>query len=115
MGKGSKRRPGNTEAYRRGHKRAFGTGPRDSTSGTFVLRNGTLVPGRVNKCDSKNIESLAAGVQAEQAPQARKDIAEAKLSGVKVLPNGNYVFATRRDKLRFLKHAKMHDRDEVRG
>ena len=90
-------------------------------SGTFVLKNGKLIPvtaedaDGLRKNDATNIVSLAAGVQSYQVEQAERDVAEAGLSGVRYNDDGDVIFKTRQTKLKFLRHAKMHDNDEVRG
>ena len=115
-GKGSKRRPGNTKAFRENWNRAFGSGPRSSVSGTYVLRDGKLVPGHVRKNDAVNIRSLAAGVIPDQVPEATQRVKEAGLKGVKYdTVTGDVIFRDRRAKLGFMKHSGLVDRDEVRG
>jgi len=115
MGKGSRNRVTARNAYRQN----WPLGPAKGGAGTFIIVDSELVPAtntsRLRKHDASNIVSLAAGVQADQVPQARRDVEEAGLSGVRYRKDGNVEFKTRQAKLRFLKHAKMHDRDEVRG
>lgn len=116
MGKGSRR--GNREAFRERWDKIFSSSPRKPVNGTFVLRNGRLVratPKDLRKHDVTNIVSLAAGVLPHQVADATKKIQEVGLSGVKYRPDGDVVFKDRQAKLRFMKYAGWHDRDEVRG
>jgi len=115
MGKGSRNRVTARDAYRKN----WPLGPAKGGAGTFIIVDGELAPAtctaRLRKNDAKNIVSLAAGVQADQVPQARRDVEVAGLSGVRYRKNGDVEFKTRQAKLRFLKHGGLHDNDEVRG
>ena len=99
--------------------RIFGNGKRET--GTFVMRNGKLVRARggldsLRKADSKNIVSVAVGVQPEQVAESTRRITEAGLGGdMKYRKDGNVIFKDRPAKLRCLKKLGMVDFGEVRG
>ena len=108
------------QAAREAYRNHWPLGPaKMGASGTFIMKDGKLVPAtcmaRLRKNDARNIVSLAAGVQSYQVKQAERDVAEAGLSGVRYNDDGDVIFKTRQTKLKFLRHAKMHDNDEMRG
>ena len=101
---------------------AFGTSGPISRSGTYVLRDGELVPiakadrTKLRKADSVNIVSEATGIHPKQIPEFQKFFQEKGISGVKFDPQtGVCIYKDRQTKLRALKARQMFDRDEVRG
>ena len=113
MSKGSRRRVG--KKYGENFDKIFPPGRKKPASGTYIWRDGKLVPGTVRKNDAHNMVSVAAGVMPDQVPQLRKEIAQEKITGVKVRPDGDVVFRDRNSKLKYIPRLGLHDKNEIRG
>lgn len=111
-GKGDKRRPCDRKAFDAGYERAFG-----HTGSTIKGRTRIIIgDGPIRRRDSKNIRSLAAGIDPAQIPEAERRLAEAGITGVKYdRETGDCIFADRQSRLKALKFMGYHDKNEIRG
>ena len=110
---------GQKQKFDESYRRIFGNGKR--VTGTFVMHNGKLVRARgglesLRAHDSKNMVSIAAGVQSEQIAQSTREITKAGMgSDMKYRKDGNVIWKDRPAKLRCMKKMGLVDFNEVRG
>jgi len=121
-GKGSARRPGNPEAYGKGHERLFGKRALPKGGRQILVRGRWVDPREMTgedtavrrKNDAHNIRSMSAGIHPDQIPEFEHKYPPGE--GVTVdAATGEVIFRDRQARLKHLKARGLHCNDEIKG